>query len=72
MSLRKAHEVGDLEAIDATMESLNKAWEAASQDIYNAQQSASAEGGPSDSSEGPSEGGDEAKDVEDVDFEEVK
>ncbi len=68
-ALKKAHEAQDLAGIDTHMEALNKAWEAASQDIYNAQQQASAEGG----AEAPkAEEGGEAKDVEDVDFEEVK
>ena len=74
--LKKAHTAGDLEAIDAHMETLNKAWEAASQDIYAAQQEAGAEGGADASGTGSAEesssAGEDAKDVEDVDFEEVK
>ena len=71
--LKKAHTAQDIAGIDMHMEALNKAWEAASQDIYNAQQAAGAEGG----AEGPTAdagnaNGAEAKDVEDVDFEEVK
>lgn len=69
--LKKAHEAQDLEAIDTHMESLNKAWEAASQDIYNAQQAAGDAGASDANDAGNAEGG-EAKDVEDVDFEEVK
>ena len=68
--LKKAHEAKDIAAIDIHLEALNKAWEAASQDIYNAQQQeGGAEGAEAPNAEGPSE---EAKDVEDVDFEEVK
>ncbi len=68
--LKKAHEAKDLDAIDKHMESLNKAWEAASQDIYNAQQAgAETQEGNTDA---PSEDSGDAKDVEDVDFEEVK
>jgi molecular chaperone DnaK len=74
--LKKAHTAGDLEAIDAHMETLNKAWEAASQDIYAAQQEAGAEGGADASGAGSAEesssAGEDSKDVEDVDFEEVK
>ena len=74
--LKKAHTAGDLEAIDALMETLNKAWEAASQDIYAAQQEAGADGGADASGAGSAEesssAGEDAKDVEDVDFEEVK
>ncbi|MEY2925011.1 MAG: hypothetical protein RLZZ337_1559 [Bacteroidota bacterium] len=72
--LKKAHAAQDVAGIDMHMEALNKAWEAASQDIYNAQQASGAEGG----AEGPTAdvgsnaNGAEAKDVEDVDFEEVK
>lgn len=71
--LKKAHAAGDIAGIDTHMEALNKAWEAASQDIYNAQQAAGAEGAAG-GAEGPQAdaSGDEAKDVEDVDFEEVK
>lgn len=69
--LKKAHAAGDLEAIDTHMEALNKAWEAASQDIYNAQQAgAETQEGPSASADEGAD--DDAKDVEDVDFEEVK
>ena len=72
--LKKAHAAGDLEGIDTHMETLNKAWEAASQDIYAAQQEAAADGGAdatgTDSAE--SSTGEDSKDVEDVDFEEVK
>jgi len=56
------------------METLNTAWQAASQDIYNAQQSAEGkqpgdgpQGAPQDAPQG--KGDDE---VTDVDFEEVK
>ena len=66
--LKTAHEQKDIAMIDAAMEKMNKAWEAASQDIYNAQQNAGADGqaGPSPEGEGSTE------DVQDVDFEEVK
>jgi molecular chaperone DnaK len=58
------------------METLNKAWEAASQDIYAAQQEAGAEGSADGSGGGSAEDSsstaEDSKDVEDVDFEEVK
>ncbi|MBT8326940.1 MAG: molecular chaperone DnaK [Bacteroidia bacterium] len=71
--LKKAHEAQDMAGIDTHMETLNKAWEAASQDIYAAQQEAGAdaEAPGAEANAGGSENG-EAKDVEDVDFEEVK
>jgi len=69
--LKKAHAAQDMAGIDMHMETLNKAWEAASQDIYAAQQEAGTEGPTADANTGNAEGA-EAKDVEDVDFEEVK
>ena len=72
--LKEAHKSEDMEAIEKTMETLNTAWQAASQDIYNAQQSAEGkqpgdgpQGAPQDAPQG--KGDDE---VTDVDFEEVK
>ena len=68
--LKKAHAEADMAGIEAHSETLNKAWEAASQDIYAAQQ----EAGGAEGAGGPeaNTNGDAAKDVEDVDFEEVK
>lgn len=64
-ALKSAHGAKNLEGIDAAMANLNKAWEAASTEIYNATQGA----GPQ---AGPAEGADNANDgVADVDFEEV-
>jgi molecular chaperone DnaK len=71
--LKKAHEAQDIAGIDVHMETLNKAWEAASQEIYAAQQDAGgAEGAGPEASAAGDAAGDDAKDVEDVDFEEVK
>ncbi len=72
--LKKAHAAQDMTGIDAHMETLNKAWEAASQDIYAAQQEAGgAEAPGADANPNAGEAQtEEAKDVEDVDFEEVK
>lgn len=71
--LKKAHAAADLTGIEVHSETLNKAWEAASQDIYAAQQEAGgAEGAGPEASGGSNAAGDDAKDVEDVDFEEVK
>ncbi len=69
--LKEAHKAGDIDSIDAKMETLNAAWQAASQDIYQAQQAAgdAPEGA---SSNGSSAGSDAAgDDVTDVEFEEV-
>jgi molecular chaperone DnaK len=74
-ALKKAHGEKDFAGIEAQSEALNKAWEAASQDLYNAQQQAG-ESGQSGGEDGKSDGEAGASgskdDVEDVDFEEVK
>ena len=61
--LKKAHEAKDVEACKAGIEKLNTVFQAASQDMYNAQQQAGGAEGAADSN-----GSDE---VTDVDFEEV-
>jgi len=66
--LKKAHEAKDLAAIDTTMEKLNEVFQAASQEMYQAQQNG-AEAGASPDAEANA-GGDE--EVTDVDFEEVE
>lgn len=70
--LKKAHEAKDLAAIETHTEALNTAWQAASQDIYQAQQQEAGAG--DNAAEGASQDGSSsnAEDVEDVDFEEVK
>jgi molecular chaperone DnaK len=68
--LKKAHEDKDLDGIDASMETLNTVWQAASQEMYNATQG---EGGADGS--GPEANASQATEdgeVTDVDFEEVK
>lgn len=66
--VKAAREKNDVAAMDTTMEALNKAWEAASQDIYNAtqQQGAPTDGQQADNS---NQSGDNVSDVE---YEEVK
>lgn len=67
--LKKVHESKDIAGIDSAMESLNKAWEAASQEIYNATQGAGAQPG---ADAGAGTGAGNAGDgVSDVDYEEV-
>jgi molecular chaperone DnaK len=71
--LKEAHKSQDVEAIDAAINELNTVFQAASQEIYNAQQQQQAQGGqqeqPSDDNKKDKKGDDE---VTDVDFEEVK
>ena len=67
--LKSAHASKDLIGIESASEALNKAWEAASQEIYNATQGAGAQPGPDgNAGEGASNAGDG---VSDVDYEEV-
>lgn len=65
--LKKAHEAKDVPAIDSAMEKLNTVFQAASQDIYAAQQQ---EGGQAAGQEGGAEASADDE-VTDVDFEEV-
>ena len=71
--LKEAHKAQDLEKIDAITEKLNAAWQAASQDMYQASQDAGGNGeGAAEG--GSTEGDDKGKggdDVTDVEFEEV-
>ncbi|MCE3280187.1 MAG: dnaK, partial [Bacteroidetes bacterium] len=68
--LKTAHGSRDIAGIDAAMEKINTAWQAASQDMYNAQQGdANAQGGANQSNNTNASNDSE---VTDVDFEEVK
>src|SRR5687768_1048103 len=72
--LKTAHEARDAARIDPALESLNAAWQAASQDIYQAQQSAGQQdGGNADASSSTSGNNGKANtdDVTDVEFEEM-
>jgi len=67
--LKTAHEARDVAAIDVALETMNTAWQAASQEMYAATQEA--EGGqPGPEANAGGQGGDD--EVTDVDFEEVK
>ena len=66
--LKKAKESNDAEAMDKAAEVLNAAWQAASQDIYNAtQQNAQPNAEPGAETTAP-----EGENVQDVTYEEVK
>ncbi len=72
--LKEAHAAQDIAGIDAGMEALNNAWQAASQEIYSAQQAA----GGAEAAQGADPAGDANSsadgtdsDVSDVEFEEV-
>ena len=72
--LKEAHKSENLEAIDAAMEKMNTAWQAASQDIYQASQEAGANGDTNASAGDADDNGSSestGEDVTDVEFEEV-
>ena len=80
-ALREAHKNEKVDELDQKMEDLNNAWQAASQEMYNAQQQAGGQaaggeqagGQQSSGQEGASSGKkDDDDEVTDVDFEEVK
>ncbi|HOO85118.1 MAG TPA: molecular chaperone DnaK [Prolixibacteraceae bacterium] len=74
--LKEAHAQQDIAAIDAATAELNNVFQAASQEMYNAQQQAGGQAGPqADANAGANAGGQAKGDdgeVTDVDFEEVK
>lgn len=73
--LREAHKAQDLNRIEPLTQALTEAWNAASQDIYQAQQAANggaAENPYGNATGGPTGGGKTADATQDVEFEEVK
>jgi molecular chaperone DnaK len=68
--LKAAHGSRDIVGIDSSLEKLNAGWQAASQDMYNAQQGADAAGADAQANAGAESKAD--SEVTDVDFEEVK
>ncbi|MBP8213209.1 MAG: molecular chaperone DnaK [Saprospiraceae bacterium] len=73
--LKEAHKLQDFAKIDQASETMNAAWQAASQDIYQAQQNgAGSDPGAADfgaNAGGGNTGGTTGEDVTDVEFEEV-
>lgn len=69
--LKEAHKLQDLDRVDKASEALNNAWQAASQDIYQAQQNAGDNGGHQESAHNAGSNQSTADDVTDVEFEEV-
>lgn len=67
--LKAAHQAQDLSAIDPALENLNKAWEAASQEMYNTTEGEAAQGAPGSGNPSSADGSGEG--VSDVDYEEV-
>jgi molecular chaperone DnaK len=70
--LKEAHKSQDLTAIETAMASLNAAWQAASQEIYQATQGGAQPGaGAADSGSSASGGSSDPNNVSDVEYEEV-
>ena len=72
--LKTAHGSRNISGIDSALEKINAAWQAASQDIYNATQGAGAAAGAQPGADANANGAKGSSDgeVTDVDFEEVK
>jgi molecular chaperone DnaK len=72
--LRSAHGAKDLDRIESAMNTLNAAWQNASQEMYNAANAAGGAGQPGGTGNGGPTGnpGGGASDVTDVDYEEVE
>jgi molecular chaperone DnaK len=70
-ALKAAVEAKDMDNLEALTKKLNDAWEAASQDLYNAQQGGAAGGQPGPDAGATNQGGAEQGDVTDVEFEDV-
>ena len=70
--LKEAHKNQDIAGIDAAMTELNTAWQAASQDIYQAQQQSQQQGGDNQGQHEQPDSPKQDGEVTDVDFEEVK
>lgn len=71
--LKEAHKLQDLDRIDKANEALNTAWQAASQDIYQAQQNggAGSDQNFNGADQNPGSSNTSTEDVTDVEFEEV-
>lgn len=67
--LKEAHKNQDLNAIDSAMEKLNKAWYAASEELYKASQQTQSQDG---TNKGQTTSSSDAGNVADAEFEEVK
>ena len=71
--LKDAHKAQDLAAIDTAIAELNNVFQAASQDLYNAQNAqAGGAGQPSGNASAGNASSNDGDNVTDVDFEEVK
>jgi molecular chaperone DnaK len=72
VELKEAHKTENLDAINAAMEKMNAAWQAASEDLYKASQDAPQGDGQSTTAEDGAGSENGSEDVTDVEFEEVE
>ncbi|WP_299096969.1 molecular chaperone DnaK [Winogradskyella sp.] len=70
--LKTAYESKDIAVIEPALEKINEAWKVASEEMYKAQAEAQQGGAAGPDAGAQGQPTDEASDVEDVDFEEVK
>ncbi|HEX5112872.1 MAG TPA: Hsp70 family protein, partial [Saprospiraceae bacterium] len=70
-TLKSAHESRDADRIDSALEALNAAWQAASQDIYQAQQASGQSTDQGDNTNASGNGKGSEGDVTDVEYEEM-
>ena len=70
--LKDAHKSGDIAAIDAAINELNAAWQAASAQMYQQTGQAGTQAGQQSANAGSSQSTDTKDDIQDADFEEVK
>jgi molecular chaperone DnaK len=69
--LKEAHKAEDLDKVDSAMQSLNTAWQNASQEMYQAQQEAGGNTSEGDNGTQSSNADNSEEDVTDVEYEEV-
>ncbi len=69
--LKEAHKVQDVDKVNSSSEALNAAWQAASQDLYNATQGAEGATAGADAGGAGSQDSSDSEEVTDVEFEEV-
>lgn len=70
--LKDAHKAANIADMDSATEELNNAWQAASQDIYSAQQAQETQGGNANAGAQSTGEDNNGENVTDVEFEEVK
>jgi len=70
--LKEGHKAQDIALIETSLEALNAAWQAASQELYQAQQDAGSSSNGAEATDASSDGDSKSDDVTDVEYEEVE